>query len=394
MAYIVTGHPHAEPGSPHDGDPLGHAGDPSRTDLWRAVSDLADEWAITPVMRRFAADLPRNAGQRTDGIPGRLQELEAGGAGISSRPLRLTRAVRIMQMTPHPPAFGTVLDPRKWEEWLAAAADAEIAHGMMTAWLRSRMPGYPTIPAPQLVPGAPLTADGFGQPRPWTRDERRQGLQLRDPPPEITRRLNATAPKARQIAAATRVLGTAMQGTGEWEHMQAAADGLTHPARAELGQARRTVSERLSDTEVGKISPADRLEYRETVLAEALAALSGRAAEYAQAFDAANRVLETAASDVFEQLAVYGQPTLVHSPQDIDLRPGNRGQLVSFTRPLAGETDTRSHLEPGQLVWLDDQLIADAVQITNIEYSYHDVMGERERCTGTILPGTGKAWRR
>ena len=343
-------------------------------------------------MRRFAADLPRNADQRRHGIPGRLQELEAGGAGISSRPLRIASTVRNTNAWPHAPDFAP--DPQKWKQWFAAAEAAEIAHGIMTAWLRSRMPGYPTIPAPQLVPGAPLIVDGFGQPRPWTQDERRQGLQLRDSPPEITRLLNATVAEARRIAAAIRSLGTAMQGTGEWQRMQTAADTLTGPARAELGQGRRTASERLSEAEVRKVGPADRLEYREAVLAEVLAALSGPAAEYAQAFEAANHALETAASDAVGQLAIYGQPALVHSPQEIDLRPGSRGQLVSFTRPLTDGNDAQFQIEMGQLVWLDDALIPDACQITNFEYSYDEVIGERERYTGVMLLGTGEAWRR
>jgi hypothetical protein len=394
MADIVTGHAHVEPGPGHDGDPLGQAGDPFRVDLWRAVLDLAREWATTPVVRRFAADLPRNANQRKHGIPGRLQEMEARGAGISARPLRLTSTIRMMQRMPHAPTSGTTPNLREWEAWLVAATDAEIAHGIMTAWLRSRMPGYPSIPAPQLVVGAPLTADGYGQPRPWTRDERGQGLQLRDPPPEITRHLNATAREARQIVGATQTLGTTMQATGEWQRMQAAADALTGPDRAELGQARRTVSERLSEAEIGKVSPDERLEFREAALEEVLAGLFGPAAEYVQAFEAANRALETAASDVFGQLAVYGQPTLVRGPQDIDLRLGNRGQLVSFTRPLTGGDDTRFHLETGQLVWLGDELTPDAAQLMNLEYSDDVIMGERERYTGTLLPGTGKAWKR
>ena len=41
--------------------------------------------------------------------------------------------------------------------WLGTAAAAEITHGIMTAWLRSRMPGYPDLPTPQLAPGVPLT---------------------------------------------------------------------------------------------------------------------------------------------------------------------------------------------------------------------------------------------
>jgi hypothetical protein len=320
--------------------------------------------------------------------------MEAGGGGISGQPLRLASIVRNMAAMPHGTGSATPPDRRKWQEWLAAAAAAEIAHGLMTSWLRSRMPGYPFILAPpQLAPGAPLTTDGFGQPRPWTTQERREGLQLREPPPEITRRLNTAGPEARRIAVGTQALGTALQGTGGWQRMQAATDALAGTARAELGQARRTILQRLGEAEVGRVHPAARLDYRKAVVAEALVALSGPAAEYAQAFEAANLALETAAVEVFGQLAVYGQPTLVRNPLDVDLRPGSRGQLVSFTRPPTSGGATLPHLDVGQLLWLEDELVPDAAHLTNLEYSYEELTGERERYTATLLPGTGRAWK-
>ena len=153
--------------------------------------------------------------------------MEAGGARISAQPLRLTRTVQLMQNVPPSPVSEAVPDPGKWRAWLATAAAVEIAHGIMTAWLRSRMPGYPGLPTPQLASGAPLGQSArWGQPYPWTRDERRQGLQFRDPPPEITRRLEATLPEERQITDATRVLGIALQGSTEWQRMGTAADAL------------------------------------------------------------------------------------------------------------------------------------------------------------------------
>lgn len=386
----MTGHAHTPPASGHQGHPLGPADAPSRAVLWRAVSDLALTWATTPVVQRFAVDLPRNAGQRNRGIPGRLQEMDVRGAGVSSQPLRLTKPIQLVEQMSAGPFPQVVPDPAEWKAWLATAAAVEIAHGIMTAWLRSRMSGYPNILAPQLAPGAPLTIDEFGQPRPWTRDERRQGLQLREPPPEITLRLKAAAPEARQITNATRVLGTALQGISEWQRMDAAADALTGPARAELRQGGRTVTERLSEAEVCKFSPQDGPDYRAVVLEEVLYALSGPAAEYAQAFEAANHALETAASNVFGQLTVYGRPTPVSGTQDIDLTPGNPGQLVSFTRPVSGGEETQFHLDIGQLIWLDE-LIPDAVQLTKVEYSFN-MMRERERYTGTVVPWTGEAW--
>lgn len=83
---------------------------------------------------------------------------------------------------------------------------------------------------------------------------------------------------------------------------------------------------------------------------KALAGLFGPAAKYARSFETANRILETVASDVFGQLAIYGQPTLIPASQDIDLTPGIHGQLLSFTRLEADSNETPFHLEMGKLV--------------------------------------------
>jgi hypothetical protein len=293
---------------------------------------------------------------------------------------------------PSSPFSQVAPDPAKWQAWLDTAAAVEIAHGIMTAWLRSRMPGYPSLPAPQLARGAPLTGREWGQPYPWTRDELRHGLQFQDPPPEITRRLQAAPTEERRIIDATRVLGAALHDSAEWQRLGAAGDVLTRSALDELRQAGNTVSERLSNAEVQRHGERanERSDYREAVLEEVLAGLSGNAAEYAQAFGDANHLLETAASNIFGQLAIYGHPTMVAAPQDIDLTPGTHNQLVSFTRPVTGSV---FHLEPGMLVWLDDEIISDAIQIVRSEVSVNP-MGERERYTGTILSGTGGAWER
>jgi hypothetical protein len=67
---------------------------------------------------------------------------------------------------------------------------------------------------------------------------------------------------------------------------------------------------------------------------------------------------------------------------------------VDLSAPPWAGLDVQLHVEMGQLVWLDNQLVPDASQITNFEYSFDEVLGVRERYTGTILLGTGKAWRR
>jgi hypothetical protein len=138
-------------------------------DLWQAVNDLSRTWADLPVVQRFAAALPRNASQRSTGIPGRLQEMEASGAQISAQPLRLSIPLRMMQ---HMPSLQTQPSPQEWKAWPELAVRIEAVHWLAVAWLRSRVPGYPNLPAPHLARGTPLTTIEFTDQLIWTREER------------------------------------------------------------------------------------------------------------------------------------------------------------------------------------------------------------------------------
>jgi hypothetical protein len=387
MADTVTGNTGAVPGCGPGPRTLG-------VGLWRAVSALATTWAGTPMIQCLAADLPRNAAQRVSGVPGRLQEMEAGGAGISGHPLRLVLAVHQMNAMPSGPVSQGPPGPQEWAQWLTAAATAETAHRFMIAWLRSRMPGYPDLPAPHLAPGTPLRADEMGWELLWTQDQPRPGLQLQNPPSRIGQLLRAGPKEQQDIANRTQVLGTMLEDTAEWQSMSAAADALTGTSRAELRRARTTLSQRLSPA--GTLSHSQqahgRSGYRAAVLEEVLAVLSGPTGDYARSFGAANRLIDTAASDVFSQLVAYGLPATEDRARDIDLRRGPHGPLVSFTRS-DDENGMRSYLEMGQLTWLDGLLVRDCVQVTSSEISF-GLVGERQRYTANVLSGTGEAWSR
>lgn len=364
-------------------------------DLWRAVSNLANLWSGMPVVRRLASDLPRNAAQRADGIPGRLQELEAGGAGISARPLRVASIVRARRNWPSSPMSQGPPDPGEWQQWFRAAAAVEIAHQGTLSWLRSRMPRYPDLPVPQLAPGTPLRADETGYSLLWPQNEPLAGLQFQSLPPQIAQTLQANAKEQRQIANATQVLGAALERTAEWHRLGSTADSLAGPTITELRQARKTLSERLSSARVNDHSrqALGRSIYRTTILNDVVAALSGPAKEYAYSFDEANRVLVTAASDVFSQLTAYGQPATSANPKNIDHKPGSHIRLVSFTQAADdGSESTFPFLEMGQLMWVDNVLIHDCIQITSGQHSFGLAAGEEQRYTGTVLAGTGRAW--
>lgn len=360
--------------------------------LWRAINELALTWAQLPLVQRFAAVLPRNARQRSSGIPGRLQAMQAGGGNISEFPLRLTRNVQLMSRMPDHPFLQAAPPPQEWDVWLDTAMRVETAHRITVAWLRARMPGYPSLPAPQLAPGSPLTADESDFQLTWTRQERAQGLQFQDPPAQIGQVLQAAPPQQRRIAGGMRVAALAFERTDEWSALSTATTALTPSARGELRQARETLVMRLSKEAVDAHSPLllARFNYRVAVMQEVLSTLSGPAHEYATAFGTANRLVETAASDAFGELVAYGPPLSIPSPQDIDLRPGTP-QLVSFTRALTEETEPSGTLEMGQILWLSDPLVPDAIRLIAAQHRFND-SSAIERWTGLILVGTSDAW--
>lgn len=372
-------------GSPGDQQTTVNA---ARVALWRAVNDLAQTWASLPLVRQFAADLPRNASQRSTGIPGRLQEMEAGGVPISAQPLRLSILGQLVQQMPTLQAQPM---PRQWESWLATAQIVEVAHRMSVAWLRSRMPGYPIFPAPQLAPNTPLTTNEFTDQLIWTRSERAQGLQFRDPPSEIGHALQVTPAQERQVIDETRILAKAFERTDEWAHLAMATASLTDSGRTDLQRVRESLARQLAASELDARSHLAlvRHNYRVTILNEALNTLTGSSQEYATSFTNANRIVETAASDVFGELVAYGQPTTVSGPRDIDLRPG-AFQLASFTCTTdAGDV---SPLNLGQVAWLGDPFVRDAVRLTGVTVSIGDQVTATERWTGMVLPDTGLAW--
>lgn len=356
--------------------------------VWTAVKDLANGWASLPKVRRFAAELPRNASQRMTGIPGLLQEMQAGGGDISGYPTRIIPAIQLML---HFPLISNRVLPQGWGAWLELAQHVEAAHRLTVAWLRSHLPGYPNLPAPQLAAGTPLTTNEFTDQLIWLEQERKHGFKFPDPPAQIGSLLDATLEQWHEIEQGTRAVADAFKRTDEWLRFTDATAALTDFGRTDLREASEVLAQKLKNSEIDQYSRLvrPRFNYRVRVLEQVLDGLHGSAMEYAKAFSGINRLVELAASEVFGELAIYGQPTVLSCVEDIDLRPGTY-QLASFTRTDNG-AENFDLLEIGQIVWLDDLLVRDAVRLTGATTSF-DGIGATERWTGLVLPETSSAW--
>lgn len=355
--------------------------------VWGAVSEQASAWADLPVVRRFAAQLPRNAARRSRGLPGLLQHVAASGGMVSSRPLRLGTNVPQMLSVVHGGAPS--VRPDVLQAWLEDASLVEGVHRVVIAWLRSRLPGYPLLPAPQFAPGTPLTTNEFTYRLPWTREELGAGFQFQNPPTEPLEALGANARETARAVEGARRLARALAGTAQWQQLRAADAALSPGDRVALAAARKAVADGSKPALVDAHEPTfavARDAYRQQVVDDAVGTLAGPAREYADAFDAADRLVELACSDVFGQLAVYGTLALT-GVTDLAAHGAGPG-TVSFT------VEDIVHLDTGTVAWLDDPLFPDAVHVTGLNYSFDQATGMGVRATGRGLLGTADLWPR
>lgn len=359
----------------------------AQNSLWKAVAEQAAAWSALPVVRRFAVDLPRNASQRSRGLSGLLQDVTASGGTVAGRPLRLGTDVPLMLSVM--PGDAPTVRPQVLQSWLYDANHVEGAHRVTVAWLRSRLPGYPLLPAPQLAPGTPLTTGEYTYRLSWTRDELAAGFQFQNPPSQAIELLGASAREVARADEAARRVAVGLLETAAWQRLRNADAALSPAARAELVAARKVIAQASRPALVDAHEPVlaiRRDAYRQQVLADVLGTLVGAALEYAEAFDAAERLLELAASDVFGQLAAY-RPIVLTGVTDLAAGGAERG-TVEFT------VEDTAYLDVGSLAWVDDPLCSDAVHLTGLSYSFDQAAGTRVRVTARVLGGTAAAWPR
>lgn len=325
--------------------------------VWKAVRDLAQTWTRTKTVSRMTAQLPDNAPDQrgTDAatVASLLQGLRAGYGGLFNRPLFLGTVIPFLLEQP----FGTPPGPRvsdtTYSQWLDAARATEQAHRMTIAWLRSRLPGYPILRAPQLARGTNHTTEYFTTNITWTRDELRAGLQFKGAPPAIPQLLQATNEQSQTLYSQAQQLATALQQTPEWEAFTTAQRQLTPTDKEALQNTKNQIARRIADTdhEPGNLYDEDIRRRHHTQLA--ISDLPDISRTYVHAFDTINALIERTSGDVFGQLVAHGDPTTITSTK-IDIhRPGTIHLVV----------DNSWDHHPGNLLRIDDPLFPDTLEV-------------------------------
>lgn len=308
-------------------------------DVWVATRNLAEQWRQSALIKRFVDQLPRN-NSANEGIPEMLRNIDASTAGsVSGQPLIPNRWEDFARQIPWVALDATGVG------FLAAARPIGFAAELQTAWLRSRLPGYPMIPAPHLAPDTHRTTVEIGMDLAWRREALQGGLQFEPTPRGIDQLLGIDQ---RSYNAVIHEVANALQGTREWMTFATQSTDLTEVSRRELVEARKRLRTLLSQAAVDDYEPermARRNDYRRHQVAAVINELSDSAREFAAAFERVDELIDWVSLRVLGNLIAYGRPTVLRDVDEVECEGGilrfhsddpfPRSSLVRIDHPLA-----------------------------------------------------------
>jgi hypothetical protein len=371
--------------------------------LWSAVSEQAQEWASIPLVQRFASQLPRNADRLNQGVPALLQEWAAMGAGtwVHGRPLLLAPYVPLFDGMPGRGAAD--VPEREMAAFFEAASRVYAAHRGTVAWLRSRLPGYPQLPAPQLAPGTPWTTREYTWRMVWLRAELGAQLQFASQPSSAVAEALGIGPKvAATLETMARAVGSALEQHPVLLRLAEASAVLGPVDHAALRAARRDLRGSLTEGQVDAHEPRaalPRAQFRENITQARIARLDGPARVFAEAFASADDLIARAGSDIFGQLALFGRPRLASFTGSVALHAAQADEATSRAWPpvtITGDlqvSDRDDFPNAGILLRVEGGLIEDVLQVVSMTFSMANASEEpRFGVTAEILPGASVAW--
>jgi hypothetical protein len=277
--------------------------------------------------------------------------------------------------------MGIDLTPRDMQ-FMAHSAALEKAIVFLIWAVRSKLPGFPMIVAPQLAERSRLTMDNFTPP--WTREAMQSGLQYQDLSPSINAAIevDSGAPLARLLAAFNTL--------PSWHAFSAAHDGLTPALRSELLSARRMITERAINengtTEIDSDDPWMRIKRARASAGEVIAELAPNALAYATAFDRVNDEIDLVIANVITSLIAFGPPAIL-------VGAGGLNMLATQPLKVTFQLEGADLAHTGRIYWTDDSLVTDALYVDGFHYAGDQVHGDRFAFDATVLVGSNTAWR-
>jgi hypothetical protein len=343
----------------------------STPEIWTAVADLVECWVGSPHVQGVREELWKDLDSSEAIRPLQVLALRSP-QDIRSTPLAVYKAF---------PHMGIDLTPRV-RQFMAYSAALEKAIVYLIWAVRSRLPGFPMIAAPQLAERSRLTMNNFTPP--WTREAMRSAFQYRDLAPSINAAIevDSAAPLGRLLAAFNTL--------PSWYTFKTAQDGLTPALRSDLLAARRMITERAINendtTEIDSGDPWMRIKRARSSADEAIAELAPNALAYATAFDRVNDEIDLVIANVVTSLIAFGPPETLG---------GLGGLNMLATQPLkvTFQLEGADFAHTGRIYWTDDSLVTDAVYVDGFHFAGDHIHGDRVGFDATVLVGSDAAWR-
>lgn len=340
-------------------------------ELWTAVSTLTDRWVESEPVEVIRDELSKD-----------LDSSEAL-AGLRRLALQEPQDVRRMPLAVYKafPHMGFDLTSRDRRFMSNSAALDKAIHALTWA-VRSLLPGYPTMPAPQLARDSYHTMNNFFPP--WSREIMRAGVQYQNIAQDIDRLLGISG------AATVSSLQGAFQTTQSWTAFNTRHEALTPALRAELLAARRTITEQMSiensNEEMNPGDPYTPLNRARLTTETVIASLSAEAQDYAKAFDNVSGEIDRVVAAIIPQLVAFGPPEALSTAHDLE---------ITATQPpvVAFKLNGNEFAQQGQIYWTNDTVIRDALYVEAARMAHDHVHGGRFGFEAVVLTGTHAAWR-
>lgn len=304
-------------------------------------------------------------------IPGLLRLTRMSSSEFYSYPTRLYNAF---------PHLNITLTERD-QDFVRNSTNIDKSISYLTWWIRSKLPGFPVLPVPQLARNSFHTKHDPDMP--WTSDGLSAGNQLSSVPMNCDIFLGVqTGPAAGQLRDAFAKLPS-------WIEFEELSNQLDDATRSELTGAKLELEKRAqaAESETGNDFADPRIHWRRAreITAEAVAELSPFAAKFATTFDSLNSAINMAVPSVLAQLIAFGSPRRL---------TGVTGLKVQPTDPPTISFELQSSASTSCLYWTDDSLIPDAVRIESVSFGESQIHGGRSSASASVLQGTSTAWPR
>ncbi len=195
----------------------------STKEVWAAAASLADCWSesrkVIAVRQELSLDLDSQ-----DATPCLRRLALQDPQSISKMPFHVHKAF---------PHMGLGISQRD-REFAANSNAVEMAFFHLTWWIRSRLPGFPYIPAPQLAKESFHTMNNFTVP--WAPQVLRAGIEYQDRPVNCDLHM--------EVHAGNRftTLADAFRELPSWKAFSKAHDVLGEKTRDELVKAKLQLS--------------------------------------------------------------------------------------------------------------------------------------------------------